>query len=104
MRRSFFIDSYLVGLLAVLFLATLPVALMMSGPAQAGRPALVVVPPWTDDPGRIIAAAGGREIGLVAAPMARLAVLERPAEAVAGGAWAVLDATALASLCGSKGG
>ncbi|QFT94514.1 hypothetical protein FIU86_16810 [Roseovarius sp. THAF9] len=84
-------------------LATLPVTLMMSGPAQAGWPALVLVPPWGADPGRIIAAAGGREIGLVAAPLARLAVLDRPADAVAGGAWAVLDATALASICGFQG-
>ncbi|MEQ8258495.1 MAG: hypothetical protein RH980_20825 [Roseovarius confluentis] len=82
-------------------LATLPVTLMMSGPAKAGRPALVLVPPWGADPGRIIAAAGGREIGLVVAPaVARLAVLDRPEDAVAGGAWAVLDATALASICG----
>ncbi len=87
----------------MLLLATLPVTLMMSGPAQAGRPALVLVPPWGEDSDRIIAAAGGREIGLVTAPLARLAVLDRPADAVARGAWAVLDATALASLCGFKG-
>ncbi|WP_425061803.1 hypothetical protein [Roseovarius confluentis] len=100
MRRSFAIDSCLAGFLAVQLLATLPVTLMMSGPGKAGRPALVLVPPWGEDPERIIAAAGGREIGLVVAPVARLAVLDRPEDAVAGGAWAVLDATALASICG----
>ena len=84
-------------------LATLPVTLMMSGPARAGRPALVVVPPWGADPARIIAAAGGREIGLGSAPLARLAVLDRPEDATAAGAWAVMDATALASLCGIEG-
>ncbi|MGK7752592.1 hypothetical protein [Roseovarius sp. C03] len=84
-------------------LATLPVTVLMSAPARAGRPALVVVSPWGADPARIIAAAGGREIGPGSAPLARLAVLDRPEDVVPAGAWAVMDATALASLCGIEG-
>ncbi len=103
MRRLSIIDACLLGCLAVLFLATGPVALLMAGPARAGQPALVVAPPWGLGADGIIAAAGGRAIGPVAAPLARLAVLDSPGRARAAGAWAVLDAGALASLCGFEG-
>lgn len=102
-RGSKIIEGCLASVMTLLLVATIPVTLSMSGPAKAGRPALVVVPPWTGDPARIIAEARGREIGLRAAPMARLAVFENPSLAVAAGAWAVLDAEALASICGFRG-
>ncbi|MFN3209810.1 MAG: hypothetical protein ACE369_12590 [Roseovarius sp.] len=103
MRHSKIIDACLVGLAGAFLLATLPVTLMMAGPAQPGRPALVVAPPWGGGAARIIAQAGGTPVGPVAAPMARFAVFDHPSRATEAGAWAVLDAAALASLCGIGG-
>lgn len=93
----------MLGAALCLMAATLPLTLLMTGPAAAGRPALVVAPPWGPGVAAVIAAAGGREIAPRAAPMAQLAVLDHPSRALAAGAWAVLDARALASLCGIEG-
>lgn len=103
MGQSKLIDSLLVFSVMILVSLTIPAAMMMSGPAMAGRPALVVSPPWGMAPATIIARAGGREIGLNAAPFGRLAVFDAPEKAYDAGAWMVLDAEALASLCGVSG-
>ncbi|GAA0303749.1 hypothetical protein GCM10008966_25440 [Rhodovulum strictum] len=99
--RATFSDAALLGLTLMLALATVPVTLVMAGPAAAGRPALVIAPPG--GAAAAIAAAGGHEIGPRIAPIARFAVLDRPAQARAAGAWVVLDAAALLTLCGFDG-
>lgn len=96
-------DAVLLGLTLLLTAVTLPVTLLMAGPAAAGRPALVVVAPWRGDAAAMIAAAGGYEIGPRLAPIARFAVLAEPRVARSAGAWAVLDAEALLTLCGFGG-
>ncbi|TCO72358.1 hypothetical protein [Rhodovulum euryhalinum] len=100
MKRATLSDAALLGLTLLLTGATVPLTLAMAGPAAAGRPALVVVPPWGAGAAEVIAAGGGYEIGPRVAPIARFAVLDRPAAARAAGAWAVLDAGALPILCG----
>ena len=102
MRQSKLTDYILAFCLALQVLATIPVTLLMSGPAKAGRPALVVVLPWGVPASQIIARAGGQELGPLAAPLARLAVFDDPSRAVDAGAWVVLDADALASICGFR--
>ncbi|MGC9418188.1 MAG: hypothetical protein ACP5EN_04365 [Rhodovulum sp.] len=103
MTRRRLTDAALLGMTLLLTAATVPVSLLMAGPAIAGRPALVVVPPWGADPAEVIAAGQGYEIGPFIAPIARFAVLERPRYAQTAGAWAVLDAEALLTLCGFEG-
>ncbi|EPX78480.1 hypothetical protein [Salipiger mucosus] len=72
-------------------------------PSAAGRPVLVVAPPWGPGAPAIVALAGGRILGPVEAPFGVLAVFDdpRPAERLlALGAWTACDARAMASLCG----
>ncbi|WP_165915578.1 hypothetical protein [Rhodovulum marinum] len=96
-------DAVLLGLTLLVTAATVPVSLVMAGPAASGRPALVVVPPWGARAAQVIAAGQGYEIGPYVAPIARFAVLQNPHAARAAGAWAVLDAEALLTLCGFEG-
>lgn len=79
-----------------------PVLALASMPAPKEGPVLFVVPPWLDRVG-FLEKLGAYEIGPVPAPMAILAVLEGPEMVDRGksfGAWAVLDGSAIARLCG----
>ncbi|SIO16006.1 hypothetical protein SAMN05444722_0653 [Rhodovulum sp. ES.010] len=96
-------DGALLGLTLCLVVGTVPLCLGLAGPPAPGRPALVIAPPWGDRLAAAVAAGGGHEIGPFVAPLARFAVLERPGKTRAAGAWAVLDADALMTLCGFEG-
>ncbi len=89
---------------------TMALGLMAGGPllALASVPSgddglvLVVTPPW-HDPGQVITAAGGRQIGPETAFLGGLATSEGAdfaARLRQGGAWAVFDGDTLAALCG----
>ncbi|WP_172841174.1 hypothetical protein [Rhodovulum sp. P5] len=93
-------DTVLLVVTLCLTALTVPVTLLMAGPAKVGRPALVVAAPWGGGAAAVIADAGGQEVGPYIAPMARFAVFTAPDRAVQAGAWAVLDADALLTLCG----
>ncbi len=79
-----------------------PVLALVSAPPVAGQPVLVIAAPWHGGAGRAIDAAGGRPLGPVSAPMARMAVSEDAefaARLLGAGAWLVLDASRLAAWC-----
>lgn len=83
--------------------ATMAVALLAAAgafaPPRPGQPVLIIAPPWTGGAAAILARSGGREIALQRAPLAILAVMDRPDAALEAGAWAVWDAAHLARLC-----
>lgn len=99
MRRSNLLHTGLFCLVALQIAATIPLSLLMAGPASAGRPALVLLSAWGASAAQVLAQTGGRQIAPVPAPLAVLAVLDHPDLARQAGAWAVLDAGALAYLC-----
>lgn len=79
---------------------------ILTQPPQSGQPVLVLAPPWLDVDG-LVTAAGGGLAGPFAAPFARLAfspsgdspdLARRLAQS---GAWAVVDGSALALICGA---
>jgi hypothetical protein len=73
-----------------------------TGPADAGRPVLVIAPPWVDREG-MLARAGGTPLPGGTASFALLAVFSRPGfrEVLMGtGAWYVADGSVLARICG----
>ncbi len=90
------------GVMALGLIMTGPLLALASVPVGKDGIVLVVSPPWRDVD-RVIDAAGGRRIGPVTARFGGLATGEG-AEFVARlrqvGAWAVLDGTAIATLCG----
>ncbi|GGB11783.1 hypothetical protein [Allosediminivita pacifica] len=74
-----------------------------SAPAEAGKPVLVVAPPWSDGAVAISIAAGGRPVGPYAAAFGALAVFDGTVPVpvlMARGAWAVRGGEALAAICG----
>ena len=80
-----------------------PVLAVASQAARPGQPVLVVSAPWGEDRAALIARAGGRPVGPADSWLAGQAVGTGPDFADnlrAGGAWLVLDATAIARLCG----
>lgn len=85
-----------------LAVAATPLALLSAAPPRAGAPVLVIAAPWRDA-GAIIAAAGGAVLGPQTAPLATIATSDRPdfaARLRRSGAFAVLDGTRLAAICG----
>ncbi len=76
-------------------------AVVLTAPAPATGPMLVILPPWRDA-GAVLATAGARPLGPQNAPFAVIAT--GPPGAAArlreSGAWAVTDASALAAICG----
>jgi hypothetical protein len=75
-----------------------PFALALSGPPQTGQPMLVIVPPWKDL-SSVVSAAGGQQIGPLPAMIAYSVSPNFPARLHHHGAWAVRDASRLASFC-----
>ena len=95
--------------LVVLILLSLsaPPSLGLSGMRPTDAPLrLVIFAPWTDGPA-LVRRAGGALVGPRDAPMGALAYAEDRAafdsRLRALGAWAVVDGTALARLCGVSG-
>ncbi|KPP86961.1 MAG: putative membrane protein [Rhodobacteraceae bacterium HLUCCA08] len=86
--------------LALVVLASLPLALVTAGSARAGRPVLVLAGPLAGGAPAVITRAGGVEVGPTVAPLGRIAVLPDIALARREGAWIIVDAAALATLCG----
>ncbi len=85
--------------------ATPLLALAMSEPAGDGAPVLVVSGLDAEARLRLVAEAGGYPVGPVVAPMAILAASDRPGfseRLEAAGAWFVLDAAFLSSICGAN--
>jgi hypothetical protein len=79
---------------------------VLAQPPRPERPVLVLLPPWADG-AALISRAGGRPASPVSAPFARLAydpAGDSPALAArlrGQGAWAVVDASVLALICGA---
>lgn len=75
-----------------------------SAPVAGAGPRLVLHAPWADGL-VLVRAAGGTPIGPFQAPMGMLAQADESADFDArlrlAGAWAVLDGTAIAQLCGA---
>ena len=94
------------GLIAAFFGLALmagPVMLLAAPPAAAGGLVLVISPPWSGGAARIVVQSGGQLVGPDAAPFARFATSEGPKfdrKLREAGAWAVLDGTRLAAICG----
>lgn len=86
------------ALLSLIALAGPVAAVVLAPPASGDGPLLIIAP----DPARVMAAAGGREIGLRRAPLAVVAEGDGglPTRALALGAWRVSDAAWLLELCG----
>ncbi|WP_172330481.1 hypothetical protein [Mangrovicoccus sp. HB161399] len=85
--------------------ATPLLALVMSAPAGEGAPVLVVSGSGAEARLRLVAEAGGYPVGPVSAPMATLAASDQPGFAArleAAGAWFVLDAAFLSTICGAN--
>ncbi|MBY4892240.1 hypothetical protein KUL25_05620 [Rhodobacteraceae bacterium N5(2021)] len=97
MKKLIFHGALLNLTLLVAF-AVAPVALLVSGPAEPGQVALVIAP--SAGAAAIVATLGGQEVGPMRAPFGVLAVLSAPEAARDLGAWAVLDGSVLARLCG----
>lgn len=79
-----------------------PGAALLAAPPRAGQPVLVILSPAADLDA-VLARAGARPIGPLAAPFATLAAGEGTdlaARLIAAGAWAVRDGAAMARLCG----
>ncbi|MBF9036334.1 hypothetical protein HKCCE2091_19005 [Rhodobacterales bacterium HKCCE2091] len=96
------VTAFRFALVAAVLVAAPVFGLTASAAPRAGAPVLVVAPPWSGGPAAVIDRSGGREIGPARAPFAAVAMLDDPALARAAGAWAVLDAAALAALCGPR--
>lgn len=78
-------------------------AALAATPPVSNAPVLLIHWPW-QDPGAIAAAAGGRLVGSVLAPLATLAASDAPGFAArlrAAGAVAVRDGQSIALLCGA---
>lgn len=88
-------------------LLTGPVIVFASAPVPAAaNGAVLVVSGWGARAESMVAAAGGQVYGPVRAPFGLLAFSDDPAFADrlrAAGAWAVLDGTRIANLCGADG-
>lgn len=95
-----FRDIFFLAVTLAMTALTIPMTLLMAGPATSGRPALVVAAPWAGGAAAVIARASGQEIGPYIAPLAQFAVFEDAERVREAGAWAVLDAEALLTLCG----
>lgn len=81
-----------------------PLIVFASSPADGNGP-LLVVSGWGHDGLRLVAEAGGQIYGPVRAPLGVLAFSADPAFADtlrAAGAWAVLDGSKIAALCGAE--
>lgn len=81
-----------------------PLLPVLSLPAAAGGLLLVVVPPWASAVD-VVDAAGGRPIGPEQSPFGLFATSDAqdfPDRLRDAGAWAVLDGTAVSTLCGWK--
>ncbi len=79
-----------------------PLLALTAQPPVAGKPMLVVVPPWASIPA-VVSKAGGRIIGPQLATLGGLAVADTPnfrQKLKEAGAWAVLDGRRTALLCG----
>ncbi|WP_146204970.1 hypothetical protein [Meridianimarinicoccus roseus] len=91
----------LISLLLVTCIGLMSVGLFQSASDLGRGPLVVVAPPWHGGPAAIVAAAGGRIVGLDQAP---LSVLADGASAEAlreAGAWFVLGSSALNFFCGT---
>ncbi|GGE45354.1 hypothetical protein GCM10011360_35680 [Primorskyibacter flagellatus] len=83
-----------------------PLLSLVNLPVAGDGVLLVLTPPWRDSL-PIVERAGGRAIGVGSGPFGRFATGEGPGFATrlrAAGAWAVVDADALAALCGVSPG
>ena len=83
-----------------------PLLSLVNLPAAGDGGLLVLTPPWRDSLS-IVEQAGGRAIGVGSGPFGRFATGVDPDFATrlrAAGAWAVVDAEALAALCGVSRG
>lgn len=81
-----------------------PVIVFASAPAEGAGPVLVISG-WGARAESVIARAGGQVYGPVRAPLGLLAFSDDPAFAAnlrAAGAWAVLDGSRIAALCGAE--
>lgn len=79
-----------------------PIVSLLGGGVSATGPWVVVIPPWVDAEG-LVARANVRLIGPTQAPFGYLVAAEAPGAPVRladAGAWAVVDAEAVANLCG----
>lgn len=79
-----------------------PLLALTAQPPIAGKPMLVVVPPW-GSVADVVSGAGGRLIGPQLAILGGLAVADTPnfrEKLKEAGAWAVLDGRRTALLCG----
>jgi hypothetical protein len=81
-------------------------ALLVAGLAAALRPAtqdaapvLVIAAPWAGGPDAVVRRAGGSVIGPLSTPISILAGGTTPERLTGAGAWAVLDAAAIALFC-----
>jgi len=84
-------------------LVTGPVLVLASAPVPGDGP-LLVITRWGAHAERIIGAAGGHVYGPARAPFGTLATSDNPAFADnlrAAGAWAVIDGSHVAGLCGA---
>lgn len=93
---------FLIAGLFVLAAVSGPAIALVSAPPAEGALILVIAPPWVDV-NDVVAAAQGELIGPTVAPMAAMAISAEPgfSERLAdAGAWAMRDATAIATICG----
>lgn len=95
-----------IALMAALALILPAGTLALATPRAGDGLLLVIHPPWRDGDA-IVEGAGGRAFGPVRMALATMATAERPDEAFRAdardaGAWFILDATALAALCGTR--
>lgn len=91
------------AILITLSVLVLPVFGIMGQPPAGQGPRLVIFPPWRDGLA-LVAGAGGYPVGPDVAAMGLLAMAADDAafdrRLKAAGAWAVVDGTAIARLCG----
>lgn len=88
---------------ALMALLSGPLAAVSRPPAEDAATVIFVLPPWIERDA-FLSATGARDIGPLQAPFSVLAALgpdTTAADARAAGAWAVLDGTLIARLCGA---
>jgi len=79
-----------------------PAAAVLGAPASGPGPWVIVVPPW-EDVSALVERAQASLIGPAQAPFGHLVAAsdpQAPQRLADAGAWAVLDATTIAQLCG----
>lgn len=97
------LDRLILTAFFLLALVASPVVLVASSTPRDGIPVIVVGAPWGDRLETVISQAGGQILGPESAPFARIATSDTPEffqRLRDAGAWAVLDGTRLATLCG----